>query len=189
MSTIERTIVHGITGEEITFVECCHETNDEYLFIRVKLPPEGEGPPLHYHLAFEEMFEVEEGELTVTVRDKEMKLTPRDQVTIPVGVNHRFTNSSNEPVTFTVRLTPGHQFEESMRIGYGLIEDGKVNEKGMPKNIIHTALILKMQDTYICEIPKPVQYLLFNNLANLGRWLGVEKALMKKYLPEYLQAK
>ncbi|MCD8508792.1 MAG: cupin domain-containing protein [Bacillus sp. (in: Bacteria)] len=188
MEKDNRTIEHGITGEKITFVESCHETNGEYLKIKVELPPNGDGPPLHYHAAFEELFEVIEGELAITVEEEERTYTAGETVKVPKYVNHRFRNASNKPVTFYVTLTPGHYFEESMRIAYGLIADNRVNKQGFPKNPLHTALMLKMQDTNITSMPKIVQTLIFGGMAKIAKWTGVNKSLERKYLPDYLIA-
>ncbi|MDG5787054.1 cupin domain-containing protein [Evansella sp. AB-P1] len=186
MNLEERSIVHGITGEKITFLESCHETNGEYLKIKVDLPPKGEGPPLHYHKAFEELFEVIEGELTITVEGKNKSYFTGEQVKVPKLVNHTFYNATDKPASFYVTLTPGHHFEESMRIAYGLIADKKINKQGVPKNLIHTAILLKMQDSNIVEMPKFVSGVLFNSLYGLGRLFGVQKSLEKKYLPKHL---
>jgi mannose-6-phosphate isomerase-like protein (cupin superfamily) len=180
MST-EQTIVNAFTGEQITFVKTSQETNGEYMLIKVYLPPHSEGPPLHYHLAFEEQFEVIEGELTVQVKNEKSILKANEQLLVDKNVNHRFSNETNQPVTFYVTLTPGSQFEESMRIGYGLIEDGKVNKKGIPKNIFHLAMLLKMQDTNLAGVPLFVQKLVFGNAASIGTRFGMDKTL-KKYL-------
>ena len=68
MFRIQNTITHKYTGEQITFLQSTDETNGEFLYIEVALPPLGKGPPLHMHDAFEEHFEVMEGTLTIKVR-------------------------------------------------------------------------------------------------------------------------
>lgn len=176
-----RTIVNDFTGEKITFLKTSQETKDKFILIKVFLPAYSEGPPLHYHLAFDELFEVIEGALTVQVDDEKTILREQEQLLVEKGVSHRFSNESNQPVTFFVTLTPGSQFEESMRIGYGLIADGKTNKKGIPKNIFHLAMLLKMQDTNLAEIPSFVQKVIFGNAASIGKRIGIDKSL-EKYL-------
>lgn len=176
-----RTIVNVFTGEQITFLKNSQETNGKYILIKVYLPPHSEGPPLHYHLAFDELFEVIEGELTVQVKNEKSILREHEQLLVDRKVHHRFSNASDQPVTFFVTLTPGSQFEESMRMGYGLIADGKANKKGIPKNIFHLAMMLNMQDTNLAGVPLFVQKLVFGNAASIGKRLGMEKSL-KKYL-------
>ena len=176
-----QTIVNVFTGEQITFLKSSQETNGKYILIKVYLPPHSEGPPLHYNLAFEELFEVIEGELTVQVNNEVNILREHDQLLVDKKVHHRFSNVSNQPVTFFVTLTPGSQFEESMRMGYGLIADGKANKKGIPKNIFHLAMMLKMQDTNLAGVPLFIQKVVFGNAASIGQRLGLDKSL-KKYL-------
>ncbi|MBU9720024.1 MULTISPECIES: cupin domain-containing protein [Bacillaceae] len=171
MGNEERFIINGITGEKITFLESFHETNGEYLKIKVDLPPKAEGPPLHFHTAFEEFFEVLEGELTITIEEEEKGYNKGDSLHVPTKVNHRFRNLSDKPVSFYVTLTPGQYFEESMRIAYGLIDDNKINKDGTPKSLVHTALILKMQDTNITTMPKIVQTVLLGGHLNWGHGL------------------
>lgn len=176
-----RTIVNAFTGEQITFLKTSQETNGKYILIKVYLPPQSEGPPLHYHLAFDELFEVIEGELTVQVGVEKSILREQEQLLVEKEVHHRFSNESDQPVTFFVTLSPGSQFEESMRIGYGLIGDGKTNKKGIPKNIFHLAILLKMQDTNLADMPSFVQKVIFGNAASIGKRMGMDKSL-EKYL-------
>ncbi|WP_228547532.1 cupin domain-containing protein [Filobacillus milosensis] len=63
MTTLKaaETITHKFTGERITFLETSADTDGAYEYIEVFLPPGGEGPPLHYHMKFEEEFEVRRG--------------------------------------------------------------------------------------------------------------------------------
>lgn len=70
-----------------------------------------------------------------------------------------FTNNHDQPVVFRVRLTPPSQFEQSVRIHYGLIDEGFVDAKGNPKNMAHTALVLSMQNTLVVGIGYSAIYL------------------------------
>jgi quercetin dioxygenase-like cupin family protein len=156
-----RTITHRYTGEQITFLHTMEETNGEFLFIEVALPPFGKGPPLHVHDAFEEEFEVVTGTLTITVEKEDKELTAGQKIVAPKGVKHTFNNQHDEPVVFRVKLTPGLYFEESARIHYGLMADGLTNDKGEPTKLAHTALILSMQNTLVVALPINVQRKVF----------------------------
>ena len=156
-----RTITHRYTGEQITFIHTMEETNGEFLYIEVALPPYGKGPPLHVHDVFEEEFEVVSGTLTITVEKEHKELTEGQQLLAPKGIKHTFNNKHDEPVVFRVKLTPGLFFEESARIHYGLMEDGFTNDKGEPTKLVHTALILSMQNTLVAGLPIGLQRKLF----------------------------
>lgn len=165
---MNRTVKHQVTGEQITFLETADETNGKYLYIEVALPPQGDGPPLHIHDEFEEEFEVISGKLTVILGKEQHVLQHGDKRRVPLNTAHTFTNNHDEPVIFRVRLTPPSQFEQSVRIHYGLIDDGLVDAKGNPKNLLHTALILSMQNTLIVGIPFWIQRKLFSWLVKRG---------------------
>lgn len=176
---MERTVINQVTGEQITFLKTAKETEGKYLYIEVVLPPNGNGPPLHRHDKFEETFEVISGKLTVTIEKKKHVLVKGDERHVAIGTAHTFTNDHHEVVTFRVRLTPASQFEESVRIHYGLIADGLANEKGNPTSLIHTALILTLQNTLIVGIPLWFQRWLFGFIVKRARKKNQYQALAK----------
>ncbi|QFG01003.1 cupin domain-containing protein [Psychrobacillus glaciei] len=141
---MKRTVVNQVTSEKITFLQTAEETDGKYLSIEAALPPQGNGTPLHMHDESEEKFEVVSGKLTVTLGKEQHILDGGDHRLVTLGVAHTFTNNHDESVVFRVRLTPPSQFEQSVRIHYGLIEDRLVDKKGNPKSLAHTALILSM---------------------------------------------
>ncbi|MFA9558143.1 cupin domain-containing protein [Evansella sp. AB-rgal1] len=176
-----RSITHTFTGEKITFLETSKETNGAFEYIEVFLPPGGEGPGLHYHMNFKESFEVIDGELKILYGKEEKVLQIGETLHVAKGEHHTFLNASNEKaVTFRVKITPANQFEESMRILYGLMEDGKTDNKGLPKDKIHGALILDMQDTRLVKMPFLIKILL-NHLVKKGKKKGIDKELLRRY--------
>lgn len=176
---LPRTVTHRYTGEQVTFLETAAETGGEHLLIQVSLPPQGDGPPLHSHLTFTEEFEVLDGNLTVKVDKRTLNLGVGEKAFVLLGLNHTFTNTTNEPVTFTVKLTPPSLFEESMRIHYGLMDDNLTNDKGVPRNLLQLALILWMQDTLVAGLPPKFQRALLTGLVKLGKKTGAFKNLGK----------
>ncbi|GEN45434.1 cupin domain-containing protein [Alkalibacillus haloalkaliphilus] len=176
-----RSIKNKLTGEKITFLETSRETDGDYEYIEVDLPPAGEGPPLHFHNNFEEQFEVRDGQLKVTKGKEEHILTQGDKMTVAKETHHTFSNASDKnPVTFRVKITPAHQFEESMRILYGLVEDGEVDDKGVPKNKTYAAIALDMQDSRVVKMPFFLKYFI-NHLAKKGKQKGIDQELIEKY--------
>lgn len=176
---MEQTVTNRVTGEQITFLETAKDTNEEYLLIEVALPPFGKGPPLHIHDRFEEEFEVITGMLTVTLGKTKHLLVAGDRCVAPLKTPHTFTNEHEDHVVFRVRLTPPSKFEQSVRIHYGLMDDGLTDEKGNPKSLAYTALVLSLQDTLIVGIPFWVQRYLFKRTVKHARKKGVYTALEK----------
>ena len=59
---------------------------------------------------------------------------------------------TGEPVTAT--LEPGSLgFERAIQIAYGLAEDGRVNKKGVPRNLMHLGLLAEMADSQLDRRP------------------------------------
>ncbi|WP_107841865.1 cupin domain-containing protein [Metasolibacillus meyeri] len=173
------TVQHKYTGEQITFIKTAKDTDGKHLLIEVTLPSNGEGPPLHCHDEFVEEFTILEGALTVTVGDKDHILSRGQSIIAEKGIPHTFNNRHAEDVRFQVKLTPPSQFEESVRIHYGLMGDGLTNEQGVPKNIFYLALILKLQNTLIAGKSLTVQRALFSAFVSVGTWLNMYQALEK----------
>ena len=73
-----------------------------------------------------------------------------------------------------------------MRLHYGLIDDGLVDAKGNPKNRMHTALILSMQNTLVAGIPLWLQRKLFSWLVKRGHKNNAYKGF-EKYIGKPLQ--
>ncbi|MFI8684770.1 cupin domain-containing protein [Rossellomorea sp. NPDC077527] len=171
------TVTHTFTGETISFLK----KTKEALLIEVSLPPNTVGPPLHFHDRFTEQFTVIEGKLTVTHKKEQHVLTPGKTIFVPLKEAHTFHNQSTKPVRFTVSLAPGEGFEESVRIHYGLMEDGLTNDKGIPNNLFNTVYILYLQNTLVSGIPIWIQRFLFRFFIQIGKRTGRYK-LLNKYL-------
>jgi mannose-6-phosphate isomerase-like protein (cupin superfamily) len=173
----ERKINNPQIGDTVTFIKTAAETNNEYLLVEVELAPGG-GTGLHYHTTFIEHFEPVKGILGVQVDKEELMVHPGETYTIRKKVIHRFFNPDPlNSITFKVKITPARYFEWTLRVIYGLARDGKVNAKGLPKNIWHLALMLDKGETYIPAIPYFLQRAVFGFLAWIGRMLGKQREL------------
>ena len=62
----KRTFFNPVINDTATFIETAEETNGKYSLIEIELY-KSDGPPLHYHNAFSEKFEVIEGVLYLQV--------------------------------------------------------------------------------------------------------------------------
>ena len=65
------------------------DTNVSFLIIEA---PPGSGPKLHSH-PYEEIFIVQEGQVTFTVGDATIEATGGQIVIVPAGMPHKFVNS------------------------------------------------------------------------------------------------
>ena len=157
------------------------EHSEDVLLFRTFLEPNGGQTTLHYHSRLHEKFKIIEGELNVMVNDDEVTLRLGDEQMITPFTRHKFYNKSTEKVVFDVEIAVPRRMLQALQIMYGLVEDGKTNKEGLPKNILHTAIGINMMDAFSPKIPYFLQKIGISILAGLGRLLGIEKMLIKKY--------
>lgn len=177
---LPREIINKITGDKMTII---HTIADGFgsVKIRFTLPPKAVGAPLHFHLNFIETFEVTGGKLEMLIGGANSKRTvsPGEYVSIPQGILHSFNNPHNEPAEFITEVKSTAEFEKFIRSIYGLANDGATNGDGMPKNMLHLALILDYADFYFPYIPSVLQLAVRKTLTNFARVFGAEKTLLK----------
>jgi hypothetical protein len=105
-------------------------------------------------------------------------------VFVSLSTAHHFWNSSTEPVVFEVEIRPARNFEKAPRAQFGLVEDGKTNDKAIPKNILELALIYELSESYIVGIPLYLQKGIFGALARIARWRGYDPEFSKYTNPD-----
>ena len=173
---LPRTIENPLTGERVTFLATAEDTDGEYVRIRNETSAGAQGVVMHYHLAYTEAFEVLEGTLDVCVgtKDDHLVLAEGESVFVPLNTAHRFWNSSAERAAFEVEIRPARNFEKALRAHFGLVEEGKTNEKAIPKNIFELALIYELSESYIVGMPLFLQKGIFGALARVARWRGYD---------------
>ena len=183
---LPRTIENPIAGERVTFLATAEETNGEYVRIRNEASAGAQGTVMHYHLAYTEAFKVLKGRLDMCVGTEEnhLVLGEGQSAFVPLSTAHRFWNSSTEPVIFEVEIRPARNFEKAIRAHFGLVEDGKTNEKAIPKNLFELALIYELSESYIVGMPLFLQKGIFGALARIARWRGYDPEFSKYTKPD-----
>ena len=143
---MKRTIVNPIIKDIATFVQTAKESRSKVSEIEIIVMPGG-GNILHYHKTYSETFVAVEGDLGVKLKNGVKILKPGERYTVQPMELHAFFNPTDRPVKFKILIEPGHEgFENSLRILYGLAAEGLTDNKSIPKNLTHTALILTMSD-------------------------------------------
>ena len=106
-TSVGRRYYHPGQKDYATFLETSEETGGDRTLIEIELAPGGGNTP-HYHLTYDEHFEVLEGALEVQLGKASRILRPGDKAVAYKTVLHRFRNPSGEPARFLVELRPGH---------------------------------------------------------------------------------
>jgi len=91
-------------GSLLTFLATGEDTQGQFALIEI-VGRKGNVPPSHIHRQEDEIFYLLEGEMTVSVGDRVIKVTPGTMVFLPRNVQHSFTIDS-EQGRMLVLLTP-----------------------------------------------------------------------------------
>ncbi|MGY6650105.1 cupin domain-containing protein [Wenyingzhuangia sp. IMCC45574] len=161
-------------------IEILNNSNQKLIF-RTFLEPNGGQNQLHYHSKISETFRIIQGELNIVINNHEKKMIAGDEYSIPPYTNHMFFNKSNKEVIFDVEILNCPKMINALQIMYGLVNDRKTNRQGLPKNIFHTAIGLKMMDAFSPKVPHYIQKAGISIFAFFGKIIGIEKMLLKKY--------
>lgn len=178
---MKRTIVNTIFKDTVTFLQTAEESGNTITEAEITLMPGGENP-LHYHKTYSETFTAIEGDLGIKLGKKATRiLKPGESYTVEPLSLHSFFNPTEKEIKFNVKLRPGHTgFENSLRIIYGLAEDGLTDNKSIPKSLKHTAIVLCMSDMNLPGI-FTLMFPLLKWVAARARSSGEEQKLIDKY--------
>ena len=170
-----------VTGQRIIFHQTSEDTDGALLEVEsVYTKPTPSRPPVHYHPAQEERFEVLSGELRVVVGGEARTLREGETLVIPRGTTHEMWAEA-EGVRANWQTRPALKTETFFETIWGLSRDGKTGEKGTP-NLLQVAVIAQAysDEFRLASPPWPVQRAIFAVLAPLGRLFGYRASY-----PEY----
>ena len=176
----KRIFVNPAINDTATFIKTSEETNGAYTLVEIDLG-KSDGPPLHYHNAFSESFQVQEGILYLQVGKDKKVLNVGESVNVPAGTSHRFYNETNDQVKFNITFTPGHTgMENFIKIMYGLAADGLSDKNGKPKNFAHLAVALNLSDSNASGLMALLSPII-RIVAKRAKKNGTEKWLLDTY--------
>jgi len=178
---MKRKIINSVIKDTITFIQTSDETNGEISELELTLMPNGSNFS-HYHKRFTETFTAIDGTLGLKLEGNKVKiLQPNETHSVPPNQVHSFFNPEEKEIKFNVKITPGHKgFENSLRILYGLAEEGLTDKKSVPKSLTHVAIIGSLSDSYLPGVMKILSPI-FGLLAKRAKKSGIEKKLINKY--------
>jgi len=121
----------------------------------------------------EESFTVERGQVGFLLDGHRTIAEPGRRISVRPGVAHDWWNEGDDEAHVVVEVRPGERFEELVKNGFGLAQDGHTNEKGMP-NALQLALFAREFEDVIVftSPPRWAQRIAFSALAPVGRALG-----------------
>jgi mannose-6-phosphate isomerase-like protein (cupin superfamily) len=166
--------------DKVTVLRTAEETDGDHILVEVELAAGG-GTPKHYHTTFNETFIPVDGVLGVDVGKKQLRLQGNQTATAEMQQIHRFYNPGKTPIRFHVKIFPAEKrFLESLCIGYGLADDGKTNNQGIPKKLDHLAVLMQHADSRFTGFLALIEpFLLWR--AKRARKKGVLEQLRQQY--------
>lgn len=114
--------------------------------------PGGYVPFEHVHVAQDEIFHVEKGEVRARVNKQAIFGKPGDSLVAPRGVRHIAYNDKDTPLVCIVDYKPGLDHYTTMQCFAGLTLDGSLDRRGLV-NIPKIMYLLKRADAL--SLPRP----------------------------------
>ena len=163
----DRTIVNKEGNYSATFIKTGAETNGAYELVQVELEPYG-GNDWHYHQSFDETFTVLDGAVRIGKNNSEMLLNKGDSAMAGRKDMHYFKNAKGEKSLLLVKIAPAGGLEKTLRVAYGLINDGLL-KNDMTKNPWHMVLLLAYSESYLPVMPSWIQEPLIHSLTKIAQ--------------------
>ena len=161
-------LVNPVTGQRLRFVRTAADTNGEVLEVESSYQAGGPRPPQHYHPAQQERYEVIDGDISVLLNGRIVRLRAGDQLVIPVGAKHAVWSEGGGRIRWLI--TPALRTEAFFEKVYRLAADGKVNNKGVPDLLRSAAIAREFAAEFRpASPPWPVLRVVTTLLAPLGR--------------------
>jgi quercetin dioxygenase-like cupin family protein len=95
----------AVVGDLYRFLATGEDTNGKYALWEALVPPGG-GPPPHTYSQEEEGFYILEGEITFTMGDQRLVVSPGTFANMPVGTPHSFKNESGRLARMLISVAP-----------------------------------------------------------------------------------
>jgi quercetin dioxygenase-like cupin family protein len=161
---------------------CISSTPEAYI-MEWTVHPGGYVPFEHVHVAQDEIFHVQSGEMRARVGGRERFGKKGETVVVPRGTRHIAFNDRDEPLVCMVEYKPGLDHYTTMQCFAGLTLDGQIDRRGLV-HIPRIMFLLKRAD--VLSLPRPsflpewTFRMGMNVFYVVGSMLGWEK-LYKKY--------
>jgi quercetin dioxygenase-like cupin family protein len=146
MITPGQTLENPVTGERFTFTDTAATTDGGLLAFDFGLRPGGAVPIPHVHSIQTERFEVIEGQMRFRVGLRTVVAGPGDVVEVEPGVAHSFANDGDEEARLSVEVRPALAMEDMFADVIAMAQAGRMNERGMPRNVLDLALLARTYD-------------------------------------------
>jgi quercetin dioxygenase-like cupin family protein len=176
-------LINPVTGERGVVRVAPSEENGRTLVADLFIQPGGAVSGEHVHPNLQEAFTVLRGRVGMRLNGQELIAPLNERIVVPVGVVHDWWNAGDDEAHVQVEVMPGDRFLEMIANLFGLAQDGKTNNKGMP-NLLQLVLFGKEFEDVIVftKPPRWVFGLMYTLLGTTARLLGYRGSY-----PKYLE--
>lgn len=115
----------------------------------------GEGPPPHYHVGYEERFEVLQGELVIDRDGSSHRVGPGETHVVPPGTVHAPRYDGDEYAAAIGTVHPPGQTLDLIMTQFGLTHEGKVDGDGQPGALQGMVMTAAFADDTVFTSPPP----------------------------------
>ncbi len=188
MASPGETIENPVTGERVTWIETAHSTGGELLAWDLYVQPAAAVGVAHRHVHQEERFAVRSGTAGFELAGEERMVSQGHEVTVPIGVAHRWWNAGQDELRVRMELCPALDTETFFETFFGLARDGKTSAKakGVP-GLLQIAVLFRDLGDSCPQLVKPrrgLQRAVFTVLAPIGKLAG-RRAVYPNYSPRH----
>jgi quercetin dioxygenase-like cupin family protein len=175
-------LVNPVTGERGVVRVAPNAENGRTLVADLYVQPGRAVAGAHLHPNLQEAFTVLRGKVGMRLGGQELIAPLNERIVVPVGVVHDWWNAGDEEAHVQVEAMPGDRFLEMIANLFGLAQDGKTNEKGMPNLLQLIVFGKEFEDVLVfTKPPRWVFNLMYILLSPLALLLGY-RGSYKKYL-------
>jgi quercetin dioxygenase-like cupin family protein len=141
-----QTVENPVTGERFTFTSTAASSGGELLAFDFALRPGGAVPMPHVHPVQTERFEVVAGRMRFRLGRRTVVAEPGDVVVVEPGVAHSFANDGEDEARLRIEVRPALEMENMFADVVALAEAGRMNRRGMPRNLLDLAVLARTYD-------------------------------------------
>lgn len=138
-----RSISLKSTGETITFVKTGKETKGAFTEVICTIPAGQKGPPPHIHPLQDEIFEVIEGKLVLSVNGKKIVLEEGESFAVKAKAAHTFSNPIERETKFRATYKPSLDIDYMLVQGFESLNSQSNPDKPSFQMIVDFDFILK----------------------------------------------
>ncbi len=129
------------TGERFVWRATRQSTDGAFCEFDLYLTADAKVAAPHRHPHQVEQFTVVTGNFALATSQVSARYAPGEVAVIPVGIAHRWANTSGEPAHVVVRLTPALHIEDYFARFCSIATAGRAASMGLPRNPLELAVL------------------------------------------------